>query len=60
LHFIRGKMPHPEGEILFDLKREGEKGLSGTIVLPGKLTGTFHWNGVSVSIKPGMNPVSVK
>ncbi len=42
---IKGKMPHPAGTISFDLKRNGENGITGTIVLPDGLSGHFTWNG---------------
>lgn len=44
LQFIKGKFPHPEGFISFELRREGTTGLRGEITLPQDLTGTFKWN----------------
>ena len=41
---IEGKMPHPNGTILFQLKRKGENGIEGEITLPENLKGTFIWN----------------
>jgi hypothetical protein len=51
LNFIKGKMPHPAGDIIFNLKRTGSQGISGEIILPESLTGTFIWNGKSISLK---------
>jgi hypothetical protein len=51
LKFIKGQMPHPSGTIAFDLKRNGENGISGEITLPKSLTGTFSWNGQTVHLK---------
>jgi alpha-L-rhamnosidase len=46
------KMPHPRGEIAVSLKREGD-GITGEIVLPAGVTGSFHWNGQEISLQPG-------
>jgi alpha-L-rhamnosidase len=51
LNFIRGQMPHPAGDIIFNLKRTGSEGISGEIILPEGLTGKFTWNGKSISLK---------
>jgi hypothetical protein len=51
LTFIKGQMPHPAGTISYDLKRAGEAGITGEIVLPAGLTGVFKWNGKSVNLK---------
>jgi alpha-L-rhamnosidase len=51
LKFINGQMPHPAGNISFDLKRTGQSGISGVIILPEGLTGIFKWNGKSVYLK---------
>jgi alpha-L-rhamnosidase len=51
LKFIKGKMPHPSGMIFFDLKRNGENGIQGEIILPKGLTGTFSWNGETVQLQ---------
>ncbi len=50
LKSIKGQMPHPSGTIVFDLKRNGESGIKGEIVLPEGLTGTFAWNGKTVQL----------
>lgn len=51
LSFIKGQMPHPAGNIVFDLKRNGANGITGEVILPEGLTGKFIWNGKSISIK---------
>lgn len=51
LKFIKGQMPHPAGMIVFDLKRAGDNGLEGEVILPQGLTGTFGWNGKTVQLK---------
>lgn len=50
LNFIKGQMPHPLGTIKFDLKRTGDKGISGKVILPEGLTGIFAWNGKTVKL----------
>lgn len=51
LKFIQGQMPHPSGMIQFNLKRTGTAGIVGEITLPEGLSGTFLWNGKSISLK---------
>jgi hypothetical protein len=51
LTFIKGQLPHPEGMIIFDLKRKGADGISGEVTLPEGLTGTFKWNGKELNLK---------
>ena len=48
---IEGKMPHPAGTILFNLKRKGNSGIEGDIELPGDLKGTFVWNGKTMKLE---------
>jgi alpha-L-rhamnosidase len=50
LKMVNGKMPHPYGEISFDLQRRGKNGLRGTVELPDGLTGHFNWNGKVIEI----------
>ena len=52
LQRAEGKVPHPKGEIAVSLIRNGE-GLSGKIVLPPGVTGTFVWKGRSTALNPG-------
>jgi hypothetical protein len=51
LKFINGQMPHPSGMIVFDLKRNGNSGIQGEVILPESLTGTFDWNGQTIKLK---------
>ncbi|HXR39461.1 MAG TPA: alpha-L-rhamnosidase C-terminal domain-containing protein [Terracidiphilus sp.] len=48
--------PHPQGEIKVDYHRQGS-GLSGTITLPGTLTGTFVLRGKTWPLNPGVNQI---
>lgn len=51
LSYIKGQLPHPKGMITFDLKRTDNGGIMGEIMLPDGLTGTFKWNGKTISLK---------
>jgi len=55
LKFIKGQMPHPSGMIVFDLKRNGEKGIQGVVTLPDGLKGTFGWNGKTIELTATTN-----
>jgi hypothetical protein len=55
LTFIKGQMPHPAGIISFDLKKSGNDGIKGQIILPDGLTGTFKWNGRSIPLSGRTN-----
>lgn len=48
---IQGEMPHPEGTILFNLKRDENNGLKGFIRLPQHVTGTFYWQGKKIKLQ---------
>ena len=51
---IRAKTPSPSGLIETDFDFAGER-VSGRIVLPGNLTGTFVWKGEVRKLTPGVN-----
>lgn len=55
LDFIKGQMPHPAGDIIFNLKRTARQGISGEIILPEGVDGQFIWNGKSISLKGKTN-----
>jgi hypothetical protein len=48
--------PHPEGTIKVEYHRQG-KGLNAAITLPGKLSGSFVFNGKTWPLKPGVNNI---
>lgn len=54
---IRAKMPHPNGEIEVDLNRNDDK-ITGLISIPDKTSGTFHWKGNALPLKPGDNIIA--
>lgn len=57
LKFIRSKTPTPKGMVELDLRFDGGKA-SGTVTLPGGLTGEFAWRGKRVALRPGMNEIA--
>ncbi|WP_344981462.1 alpha-L-rhamnosidase C-terminal domain-containing protein [Compostibacter hankyongensis] len=59
LREIKASMPHPYGTLSVHLRRSGEHGIHAEIVLPGRLTGTFRWQGKTVSLKPGKQTVDL-
>jgi alpha-L-rhamnosidase len=58
LKFMDVNFPHPEGLIILNLKKENEK-VSGTVFLPGNLTGNFIWKGKTYSLKAGENVINM-
>jgi alpha-L-rhamnosidase len=60
LNFIKATMPHPEGDIKIDLKRTGKKGISGSVSLPGNLSGVFIWNNEETILGGGDQEISYK
>lgn len=57
LAFIRAKTPCPQGLVETDLAFAPDGGVSGTVVLPGTLTGTFEWKGRTLPLAPGRTAV---
>jgi alpha-L-rhamnosidase len=51
LKWIKGRMPHPAGDIIFELKRKGTDGIAGNVILPDGLTGIFTWKGKTIKIE---------
>lgn len=59
LKFINAKMPHPNGEIVFSLKRHGANGITADIVLPERVTGKFIWLGKKIALVPGRQSLKI-
>lgn len=56
---LTAAFPHPEGMITVHyVRRDG--GLDAEIMLPGKLAGSFVWNGHSTALHPGANHLRVR
>jgi hypothetical protein len=51
--------PHPQGEIKVEYTREGA-GLNAKITLPGKLSGSFVFNGKIWPLKAGENSIKAR
>lgn len=59
LEWIEGKLPHPAGSIIVKLKKTEDKGISGSVYLPGSLQGTFLFNGQSIHLQSGENTIRI-
>jgi len=57
LNFIKATMPHPQGDIRVDLKRKGKTGISGSVILPENLPGTFIWNNKRIELNGGQQEI---
>jgi len=53
---ISANFPHPQGTISVQLQRSANA-LSGTVTLPGTLTGSFLWHGEEQPLHPGVNQI---
>ncbi len=53
---INGKVPHSKGSISVDLKK-GKKGLTGKIILPEGLSGTYIHGNTAKTLTPGENKI---
>jgi len=56
LKFMDVNFPHPEGLIKLNLRKDGNK-VSGSVFLPGNLTGNFIWQGKTYKLKMGENNI---
>jgi hypothetical protein len=55
---LKATYPHPQGMIEVEYHRQGT-GLKADITLPGKLTGSFIFNGKTWPLKSGLNRIQV-
>lgn len=53
---VKGRMPHPNGEIEVELRREGQ-GVRGRVVLPEGVGGRFRWGAATWVLGAGENEV---
>ena len=56
---VSGTMPHPLGSIDVKLNREGSSGVHGVVTLPEGLTGSFNWQGQTVTLHGGENTLAL-
>lgn len=59
LQKIAARMPHAHGMIHVQLQRNGAAGITGVVILPPGLSGTFEWGGKNITLKPGKQSVAV-
>ena len=57
---VSSSTPHPQGEIKVALKRQGTKGIIGTVEIPSGIGGTFVWNGQTIQLNGGMQKIDLK
>jgi len=50
--------PHPKGIVKIDIQKNNMNNLTGKIILPEKLTGTFIWKEKTIKLKAGENIVN--
>ncbi|MGH2578300.1 MAG: alpha-L-rhamnosidase C-terminal domain-containing protein, partial [Actinomycetota bacterium] len=53
---VTGSLPHPRGEVLVSLKRDGDA-LDAEITLPPGVEGELVWHGTSRLVSPGRSTV---
>ena len=58
LHSVYAKFPHPKGDIIVHLTKKGENKISGYVMLPENLKGTFRYRNMEVSLKGGKQLIS--
>jgi alpha-L-rhamnosidase len=56
---LTASYPHPEGTIRLQYNRVNN-GLKAVVILPGKLTGTFEYQGRTWTLKPGENTIEAR
>ncbi len=59
LTVIECKMPHPKGIIFLTLRKAGDNGIKGEIVLPQDLEGEFLWNGQKIELLSGKQKIDL-
>ena len=57
LHRAEGLVPHPFGDIVVRLVREGERGLRADVTLPRRLSGEFEWRGQRRPMREGRQTI---
>jgi alpha-L-rhamnosidase len=53
LTWVKGVLPHPNGDLTVSFEKTGEHGINATIVLPKNTSGQFTWDGKTVKLKEG-------
>lgn len=56
LKSVKGKIPHPKGFIIVDLKRNAQS-MQGTVSLPESVTGVFVFKDIELPLTSGVNKI---
>ncbi len=56
---VNGTVPHPLGNIVVAFQKTATGGLTGTVTLPAKLSGTLRWQGKTVALTGGAQTISL-
>ena len=56
---VSAEFPHPLGMVSVHFEQSGN-GISGTVTLPDKLSGSFEWHGKTQPLHPGTNTIQVE
>ncbi len=57
LNFVKAKMPHPNGMIEVDLKKNEKHGITGYVAIPYGVTGKFIWKGETIFLTGGKTEI---
>ena len=56
---LKATLPHPAGDIIVSYQRRGQE-LVADVTLPGKLSGSFYWNGKKTALHGGQQHLDVQ
>ena len=56
---VNGTVPHPLGNIVVQLQKTAAGGLTGTVMLPEKLSGTLRWRGKTKVLTGGEQRIAL-
>jgi len=59
LQYIKASYPHYFGDIIVDLRKTKSGGVEGTVNLPERLTGKFRFSDTVITLKPGIQKISI-
>jgi len=60
LNEIKVTIPHPEGDLSMELKKNLDNSLTGMVILPDRIKGIFEWNGKQFDLHEGKNIIGMK
>jgi hypothetical protein len=59
LQFIKASYPHYFGDIIVDLRKTKSGGVEGIVNLPERLKGNFRFSDSMITLKPGIQKISI-